>query len=83
MNRKRQKTIFGTFAKEKTRHYVIFKNPQGLYESYVERYSLRRREVDKNIKKQSLFVEAQTNWKLEENVEDFLILRDGERDFVR
>ena len=59
----RQVTLFGTSAKEKTKKYIILKNPRGKYEEYVERYSLRAKK-DRNSTKKKLFTDAQNAWKL-------------------
>ena len=83
----RQVTLFGTCAKEKTKKYIIFKNPRGKYEEYVERYCLRAKKKDRNSTKKYLLTDAQHAWKLissDTAAQDvFLKLKDGEKDFVR
>ena len=84
---KRQLTLFGTRAKEKTGHFVVYKNPRGLCESYVEIYCLTAKKRNPHSKKKDIFVEAQTEWnKISSDinaVEEFLKLKEDEKDFVR
>ena len=47
--KKVQVTLFGSFAKPKTKKYICYKNPQGNYECFVERYCLHN--VSRIVKK--------------------------------
>ena len=86
-SKKRQLTLFGTRAKEKTNKYVVFKNPRSKYEEFVERYCIRARKTGIRGTKKTLFAEAQIRWKNISldiaDVNNYLKLRDGEKDFVR
>ena len=83
----KQLTLFGTIAREKSNKYICYKNPTGNYECFVERFSLRRRELNPNKRKKILVEEAQEAWKkLAKDIaaqEEYLKLRKGEKEFVR
>ena len=49
--RKRQVTLFNTFAREKTNEYVIYKKPNNDYECFVERFCLRNKKPGMTDKK--------------------------------
>ena len=77
----RQLTLFGTRAKEKSKKYAIFKNPQGRYEQYVERYCLHKTKMNPGLAKKTLLADAQKAWKLISSdiaaQDQFLRLKDG------
>ena len=82
---KRQINLFGYFAKEKS--HIVYKDPKGNYEKFVERFCLRQRCKESSKSKQALVEEAQTAWKLVSKDKiaqaDFLRLREGENPFRR
>ena len=86
-NRKRQLTLFGTYSREKTKHFVIYKNPKGNHECHVERFCLRAREIEPHATKQNLLKQAQEAWKLISKdipaQEKYIKLREAEKDFIR
>ena len=81
----RQLTLFGAVAKQKSKKYIIYKNPTGPYESFIERHCLR--DTNPHKKKELLTMEAQADWsKLSKDsagLEEYLKLRNGEKPFVR
>ena len=69
--------------------YIVYRNPANSYESFVERYCLRKRRKDPHCQKNDITKEAECMWrekKMNSNkdlVEDFLKLLPGEKPFVR
>ena len=57
-----QLTLFGTRAVSKD-SYVVYRNPTGEYESFIERYCLRARRDRGYITNQNIVAEAQSMWK--------------------
>ena len=90
MSKKKQTTIFGLMAKQKT--FYCYENPSNDYECFVERYCLRNK--GSGIDRRNLIDEAISVWqkdyktikKKEDRkvkVEKFLELKRGEKPFVR
>ena len=69
--------------------YVIYKNPKDGYESFVERYCLRKRNENVSISKSKLLEQSNRMWKSEElgknpeALNKYLELRIGEKPFCR
>ena len=84
---KRQRTLFGGFTKKINTSYAIYKKPKEGYESFVERFCLRRKKENPHESKESLVGTAQIMWKDLKNDEaklkEFEKLLKGEIDFKR
>ena len=87
MSGKRQLTLFGTVATVKSNKFVIYENPNGNYQCFIERFCLREKQNNVHKKNKDLVHEAQEEWKkVAKNIDaqsEFLKLRDGEKTFVR
>ena len=87
---KRQITLFNTFAREKTKEYVIYKKPNNDYECFVERFCLRNKPGTSMMNKKTLTDKANELWRevskgegKKERITEFLKLKPGEQPFVR
>ena len=82
----KQRTLFGGVAKDCTKLYCVYKNPDGDFESVVERFCLRERKKSGRENK-ILVPQAHAFWKEikgdEAKIKDFLQLRPGKKPFVR
>ena len=70
------------------RLYIIYRDPQGDYESFIERYCLRAKRERGQINTNKIHAEAQNEWKTvykgnEEKIKNYLILQENEKPFVR
>ena len=88
MSEKKQLNLFGFIAKQKTKKYIVYyKNPTSDYECYIERYCLHYLSGNPHAKKNDVVQQAQESWnsvkKDKEKILDYLILRNGEKSFVR
>ena len=79
----KQQTLFGGIAKEKSSKFYVYRDPKNDYECFIERYCLR----NKNgfVPKQQLVKNAQEAWSKhdKERRDAFLVLRPGEKSFVK
>ena len=82
----KQLTLFGTHVVSK--NYIIYRDPKGDYESFIERYCLRAKRERGQISTKKIHAEAQNEWKTvykgnEEKIRNYLILQEDEKPFVR
>ena len=69
--------------------FIVYRDPQTDYESFIERFCLRQRKLNINEAKKVLVDKAISFWKSEslsknkEKLNQFLELKDGEKKFIR
>ena len=83
----KQLTLFGTCARS-TKNYIIYRNPKGDYECFIERYCLRARRERGHIANQKIVAEPQSKWKNiykgnHAKLEEFFVLQENEKEFAR
>ena len=83
----KQLTLFGTCARS-TKSYIIYRDPKGDYECFIERYCLRARRERGHIANQKIVAEAQSKWKNiykgnHAKLEEFFVLQENEKEFAR
>ena len=86
---KRQLTLFRNLVpvKNKQKEYIVYRNPQGKYEEFIERFCLRAKANNDKRKNQQILENAQSIWKTKSKdnsfIDGYLKLKDGEKPFVR
>ena len=70
------------------KRYVVYRNPQNDYESFVERFCLKEKAKNSHCEKRTMVKKAEGLWKekFSSNKEDkktYLKLLPGEKEFVR
>ena len=83
----KQLTLFGTCARS-TKSYIIYRDPKGDYECFIERYCLRARRERGHIANRKIVAEAQSKWKNiykgnHAKLEEFFVLQENEKEFAR
>jgi hypothetical protein len=83
----KQLTLFGTRSPS-ANSYVVYRDPKGDYESFIERYCLRSRRDRGHIANKKLVAEAQGKWTSiykgdSAKLKEFLALQENEKPFVR
>ena len=68
--------------------YVIHRDPKNAYESFVERFCLRKRKGNPHAEKRRMVADAASAWRSEfgknkQKLDEFLKLQAGEKPFVR
>jgi hypothetical protein len=82
----KQLTLFGTRAVAKS--FIVYRDPNGDYECFIERYCLRAKKTRGQINNQRIHVQAQNEWKNvykgnQEKIQEYLVLQGNEKPFVR
>ena len=82
----KQRSLFGGIVKDNTKFHCIYKNPDGDFESVLERFCLREKKKTRK-KHKELVAQAHKFWKEiktdEKKIKEFLKLRPREEPFVR